>query len=108
MRPKSRNATAPAFRAVIDVGHSVESPGAFSARGVAEYEFNLRLAKLIEQKLVEAGFAKTVLLDHVGQGEPSLVKRVAAANALPADLFVSIHHDLVPQMFKEKWALAGQ
>ena len=39
------------FRTVIDVGHTLESPGALSARGVPEYEFNLKLAKAIEQKL---------------------------------------------------------
>jgi N-acetylmuramoyl-L-alanine amidase len=97
-----------AFRPVIDVGHSAEVPGATSARGLTEYEFNLRLARLIERTLIEAGFAKTVLLITSGKAIPSLVKRVAAANALPADLFVSIHHDSVPEMFKEKWVLDGR
>jgi N-acetylmuramoyl-L-alanine amidase len=32
------------FRAVIDVGHTAESPGATSARGVPEFSFNLDLA----------------------------------------------------------------
>jgi N-acetylmuramoyl-L-alanine amidase len=30
-----------AFRVVIDVGHTLEVPGAISARGVPEYAFNL-------------------------------------------------------------------
>ena len=31
------------FPVLIDVGHTVTSPGADSARGVPEYEFNLKL-----------------------------------------------------------------
>src|SRR5437868_14371968 len=50
------------FRTVVDVGHTAEAPGAISARGVHEYEFNLTLAKLIEQDLIAAGFDKTLLL----------------------------------------------
>jgi N-acetylmuramoyl-L-alanine amidase len=96
------------FRAVIDVGHSVEVPGALSARGLTEYDYNLRLASLVEKKLKEKGFEKTVLLITSGKAMPSLVKRVAVANALPADLFVSIHHDSVPELFKEKWEHEGK
>ena len=43
-KPDSCNRAA--FRVIVDVGHSVEAPGARSARGAAEYEFNLRLATL--------------------------------------------------------------
>src|SRR5262245_1965171 len=39
------------FRVIVDVGHTPESPGAISARGVNEYDFNLKLAKAIERKL---------------------------------------------------------
>ena len=34
-----------AFRAVIDVGHTAQAPGATSARGFLEFSFNLNLAK---------------------------------------------------------------
>src|SRR5215471_14538731 len=51
-----------AFRAVIDVGHTLAVGGATSARGIYEYEFNLRLAKQITNKLTSAGFDKTILL----------------------------------------------
>jgi hypothetical protein len=33
------------FRVVVDVGHTVQAPGALSARGVPEYHFNLRLER---------------------------------------------------------------
>ena len=41
-----------AFRAVIDIGHTLTVGGATSARGIYEYEFNLRLAKQIANKLI--------------------------------------------------------
>jgi N-acetylmuramoyl-L-alanine amidase len=97
-----------AFRVVVDVGHTPEAPGAVSARGVPEYDFNLRLAKQIEEKLTEGGFTSTILLITEGSAKSGLSERVARANALNADLFVSIHHDSVPQSFKEEWEHDGQ
>src|SRR5918993_1308202 len=60
--PASATCDRGAFRVVVDVGHTAEIPGAISARGVPEYEFNQRLATLIAQRLTESGFAQTVLL----------------------------------------------
>ena len=97
-----------AFLAVVDVGHTAESPGATSARGVKEYEFNLRLAREIEQKLIAAGFGKTMLLVTEGPAMKGLVKRVTVANNSDADLFLSIHHDSVPEYLLEKWEHEGQ
>jgi N-acetylmuramoyl-L-alanine amidase len=97
-----------AFRLVVDVGHTAESPGAKSARGVGEYDFNLRLATLIEQGLLRSGFGKTVLLITDGSTRPGLAERVARANALSADLFLSIHHDSVPDRFLEAWEYEGE
>src|SRR5262245_53364985 len=97
-----------AFRIVLDVGHTPEVPGAVSARGVPEFEFNLNLAKQIEHKLIDAGFTKTALIVTTGPSRPGLLKRVARANRLPADLFVSIHHDSVPEKFKEVWEHLGK
>jgi N-acetylmuramoyl-L-alanine amidase len=96
------------FRVVLDVGHTVQSPGAKSARGVDEYEFNLRLAKVIDQALRDAGFAKTVLLVTGGPGILSMYVRVARANTSEANLLLSIHHDSVPNAFIEKWDYAGK
>jgi N-acetylmuramoyl-L-alanine amidase len=96
------------FRIVLDVGHTAESEGATSARNVAEFVFNLHLAQRIEEKLEAAGFAETKLLVTKGKARPSLVKRVAAANDLPADLFLSIHHDSVPNKLLEDWEFEGK
>lgn len=97
-----------AFRVILDVGHTVEVPGAVSARGVTEYEFNLRLAKQIERKLIDAGFARTVLLVTAGPALGGLIKRVARANSSSANLLLSIHHDSVPDFFKEEWEHEGK
>ncbi len=96
------------FRVVLDVGHTAKSPGAKSARGVDEFEFNLRLARLIDQALRDAGFEKTVLMVTDGRANPSLYARVARANELSANLLLSIHHDAVPDRFVEKWEYNGK
>jgi N-acetylmuramoyl-L-alanine amidase len=84
------------FRVLLDVGHTADEPGAISVRSVTEYDFNLRLAREIEQSLTEAGFSKTAVLITSGPARTALIKRVTEANAAKADLLVSIHHDSVP------------
>jgi len=93
---------------VLDVGHTQEVYGAVSARGVPEFEFNLRLARLIDDKLIEAGFSRTVLMITGEPPPPGLFKRVARANGLHADLFLSIHHDAVPTALIETWEFEGK
>ena len=97
-----------AFKPVVDVGHTLEHPGAFSARGVTEYDFNLNLAKTVEQKLTAAGFSRTVLLVTSGPTMKGLFERVRNANAMQADLFLSVHHDSVPEQFLENWEFDGK
>ncbi len=91
------------FRVLIDVGHTATSAGADSARGVPEYEFNLRLADVIAQSLHEAVFDKTIRSITSGAKLPSLFERARRANNGHADLFVAIHHDSVPDNLKETW-----
>jgi len=96
------------FRVILDVGHTAEALGAISARNVPEYYFNYRLAAQIERSLIEDGFNKTVLLVTRGPARPSLFDRVARANGLSANLFVSIHHDSVPDKLLESWQFEGK
>ena len=96
------------FRIVLDVGHTSKSEGATSARDRPEFAFNLHLAQRIEEKLKAAGFAGTKLLVTEGNARSSLVKRVAVANSLPADLFLAIHHDSVPNKLLEDWEFEGK
>ena len=69
LKPVAATCDPSKFRIVLDVGHTAESEGAISARNVAEYVFNLRLARRIEEKLKAEGFAETRLLVDRGQGQ---------------------------------------
>lgn len=95
------------FRIVVDVGHTAESEGAMSARNVSEFSYNLRLARRIEERLKTEGFSETRLLLTEGKARRSLVRRVEAANSWSANLFLSIHHDSVPDKFLEEWEHEG-
>ncbi|MBR0925450.1 N-acetylmuramoyl-L-alanine amidase [Bradyrhizobium diazoefficiens] len=97
----------PKFRIVVDVGHTPDSYGALSARNDPEFGFNLVLARLVTAKLKAEGFAATRLLVTDGKARPSLFKRVSAANDGRADLFLSIHHDSVPDKLLETWEFDG-
>jgi len=108
LKPVATTCDPAKFRIVLDVGHTAESEGATSARNVPEFNFNLRLAQRIEEKLKAAGFAETRLLVTQGKARPSLVKRVATADNLHANLFLSIHHDSVPDKLLENWEFEGK
>lgn len=97
-----------AFKVVLDVGHTVQVPGAISARGATEYSFNLRLAQDIRQALAGAGFSQAMLLITATAPPMGLVERAARANAMRADLLLSIHHDSVPEHLLETWTYNGQ
>jgi N-acetylmuramoyl-L-alanine amidase len=107
-KPGGASCQRSAFRVVVDVGHTVDVPGAISARGVAEYAFNLQLAQQVKQTLVDAGFDNTVLLITGNAPPAGLVECAVHANKIPADLFISIHHDSVPDNLLETWEYEGQ
>lgn len=96
------------FRVFVDVGHTAAVPGAMSARGATEYSFNLALAQETKQELVDAGFVKTVLFITDKPPPLGLMVRAAEANSMPADLFLAIHHDLVPDNLLKTWQYEGQ
>jgi N-acetylmuramoyl-L-alanine amidase len=95
------------FRIVIDVGHTAKSPGAVSARGVNEFDFNKQLATRVAHKLRDMGFSRTILLVSEGPSRRALASRVARANESGADLFLSIHHDSVPDRMVKAWEFEG-
>jgi N-acetylmuramoyl-L-alanine amidase len=96
------------FHLIVDVGHTRKSDGAMSARNVPEFDFNLNLATRLVNKLKSEGFTWTRLMVTEGKARPSLIKRVATANNSGADLFLSIHHDSVPDKFMENWEFEGK
>jgi len=107
-RPAARACDRSTFRVMVDVGHTVEHPGAMSARGTTEYEFNLYLGQDIEQALIDAGFRLTKLLITDAGPPQGLFQRVERANAWRADLFIAVHHDSVPDNLLKTWQFAGQ
>jgi N-acetylmuramoyl-L-alanine amidase len=96
------------FRVVVDVGHTAQSDGAMSARNIPEFQFNLHLAQKVVEGMKSEGFALAKLLVTEGKARPSLATRVNAANKLRADLFLSIHHDSVPDKMMENWEFEGK
>ena len=88
----------------VDVGHYLAEPGVMSARGVPEFDYNLRLALEISDSLRRAGHS-TLLIGDDGMAE-ELGKR--APRAAGMDLFVSIHHDSVQPRFLSSWESGGE
>ena len=96
------------FRVAIDIGHSASSPGAISARGVPEYNFNRRIAGLLLAKLrQDPNFRSSFIINEEGD-RVSLSSRPAVAESRGADLFLSIHHDSVYPEQLSKWVYQGK
>ena len=94
------------FRVFIDIGHSKRAPGATSARGRTEFDFNVRLAETLRTTLLKKGYHKIKLFISKG-GPHSLEERVQSSNKFRADVFISIHHDDVQDRYKSFWPYNG-
>jgi N-acetylmuramoyl-L-alanine amidase len=88
----------------VDVGHYAAEPGATSARGRPELEFNRELAMLIRDELQARGLR--VLLVGANGDMAVLSRRTAAARG--ADLLLSVHHDSVQPHYLEEWVHDGE
>jgi N-acetylmuramoyl-L-alanine amidase len=91
----------------IDPGHTRKSPGAISAHGLPEVQFNERLAREVKDALKRAGFGQT-FLTNLDQGETTLLQRAERANDRNAKLFISIHHDSAQPQLLSTWQYGGQ
>jgi N-acetylmuramoyl-L-alanine amidase len=89
----------------IDVGHSTANPGAISAHGRPEFEFNVDLARSIRQALAERG-AASVLVGEDGAME-HLSRRNQAALEAGATFFLSVHHDSAQAQLLDTWTWQG-
>lgn len=94
------------FKVALDVGHTLSQPGAASARGVGEFEYNRRLAVAVGGALSQRGVA-AVLIGEAGT-PLSLVGRTRLAQAAGASLFLSLHHDSVQPRYLSSWIVDGQ
>lgn len=79
------------MRICIDAGHGGRDPGAVGRepRTLLEKDFNMALARLLEEGLEEAGHH--LLMTRRQDRTLSLWSRAAFANRYRADLFLSIH-----------------
>jgi N-acetylmuramoyl-L-alanine amidase len=95
------------FPVAIDVGHDRDRPGAFSARGVPEFEFNRALGREVLAALLASGFSRSFLIGE--SGSPiGLRERTAIAERAGARVFISIHHDSVQPRYLERWIFEGR
>ena len=81
---------------VIDPGHGGVDPGAISANNVYEKDVVLATAWEFKRQLAATGKFRVVLTRNTDEFLP-LRERVARARAWKADLFLSIHADVLPE-----------
>ena len=92
----------------IDIGHTINSPGAISARGMPEYRFNQNIGTLLHQELRhDMRFRVPFIINETGE-DISLSARAAIANQRGAHLLVSIHHDSVQPKDLSEWLCQGK
>jgi N-acetylmuramoyl-L-alanine amidase len=89
-----RAAAEPAYVAVLDPGHGGDKEGAIGPDGVREKELALQIARRVAARLRKQG--ARVVLTRTGDVAVPLAERAALANAVRADLFVSIHLNAMP------------
>lgn len=90
----------------IDVGHYLERPGAISAYGVTEFEYNHALAAVLAARLASDG-APVRLIGQRGE-MADLWARPAQAETAGAGFFLSIHHDSVKEEYLQAWTWNGR
>lgn len=90
----------------VDVGHFLAKPGATSAYGVSEFEYNQALAAVIAARLSADG----VPVRLIGyQGEMAdLYARAPQAEAAGAQFLLSVHHDSVKAEYQQTWLWQGR
>ncbi len=81
---------------VIDPGHGGKDPGAIGPRGVKEKDVVLRISKYLARYLKQYLPQAKIILTRTDDRYLSLVERTARANALDADVFISIHCNANP------------
>jgi len=77
------------FKVVIDPGHGGPDPGAVGINGLRETDVVLDVALQVAQLLQARGVA--VYMTRTSEVDVDLPPRVALANSIGADLFVSLH-----------------
>lgn len=81
----------------LDIGHTLNRPGAISARGKTEYAFNRTLALDLAAGLVREK-VKVGILNEAGD-EISLSNRARRLGAIERGIILSLHHDSVQKIY---------
>ncbi|WP_407279055.1 N-acetylmuramoyl-L-alanine amidase [Aromatoleum evansii] len=87
----------------VDIGHTLQAPGAISARGRSEFEFNRELAGRVVTALARLGL-EAVLINADGRIESLQARPERAAGAV---FLISIHHDSVGEQHLTPWEWQG-
>ena len=91
-------------RILLDAGHSPKRvppyDGLVSPSGFLEYEANLALAEVLKPKLEKAG--ATVIMTRQGDNQMSLPQRYHKALEQQAHIFISLHHNALPDTFNPR------
>ena len=81
---------------VIDPGHGGKEHGTHSPKGIPEKVFNLQIAKLLVETLHETSLQVKIHLTRNKDIFVSLKDRVHFAKKIKCNLFISIHHNALP------------
>lgn len=87
----------------VDVGHTLDAPGAISARGRTEFEFNRELAGRVVAALERLDL-RAELINADGRIESLQARPERAAQAA---FLISIHHDSVGPQYLTPWEWQG-
>ena len=91
----------------LDIGHTINHPGAYSARGVGEYYFNRKIVKALHESLKNSGKVDALIINP--EGKPiSLKERPRNAARGNAVLFLAVHHDSVQPGYLKEWEVNGK
>jgi len=88
---------------VIDSGHTMKEPGAISALGITEWQFNTRMADVLSSVLRERGYT-VIRIENL-----PLSNRPIVFNKSGGDILIMIHHDSVqPKYLTKQWTYNGK
>lgn len=90
----------------LDIGHSASVPGAYSAYGKPEFEFNKALVEELQSQLTARGDSSKVIEEITEK--PDLPWRTSQAKAAGAKFFLSVHHDSAVADYLEQWEWEGE
>lgn len=78
----------------LDPGHGGSQRGTCSPKGIAEKDLNLKLAKLIKEKFFDSNIE--IVITRNDDYDLALADRVSIAKRNNCDLFISVHHNAIP------------